>query len=477
MCEIRFQAGIILWYDEGMWSYTFFTYICLGILGTVPFIMGAHANPEQPPMPEVAPNSMQVIRNQAGKVQSITVRTEDYLEIMRQQNRLPEAQKLLLRLMHASNTPNTKGQMAYYLGMITFELGDYAQAEQYYRISLENIPNDVWVQLELAMTLFILQKYEASQYYFEQVKNHTANAEILQTVHAYLQKIASKRTFDYTFQMGLYPNNNVNNAPQVENYQFFGKTVTPTERPKSAVGITYDMSVYYKKRGRNNDIYTLSLAPSGTKYQQSKYDNTIITLALSRLDQLQKGYTNAKIHIGRSWSGGHKDRKIWGVSYTHGWYVGQKTVLSLTGDWGHTNLISGNYNVIKTAIVPSVQYHITPVSSIHISINQIRTNHDLSNRTGTQNGGIFGYNRTLQNGIKISPSLSFNRFVSDKVQSGLGGIRIRETTEVNLGIKLSPYAIFNFVPTVQLGMSRVDSTIKMDRAKNTAFNIIFKRTF
>ena len=425
---------------------------------------------------DLAPNDVQ-IQQKDGKIDSITLSTDNYIHIMREQNKLPTAQQVLSNLLDVTTQQEVKAHLLYYLGIIAFELQQYEDAEKYFRTSLEYVPNYTQAELQLAGTLYVLQKYEASRHYFTKIKQKTADAELLGLIHGYLQKIADSRKIDYTFDMGLYPNSNVNSAPQVESYKLFGKTVKPTERPKSAVGISYDTSVYYKKRGRDNDIYTFTLAPSGTVYEENIYDSHQLTASALRLKQFTQGFSTQRIHITRSLYGGHKDKKNWGVSYSRGKYVNQKTVISLSLSWGHTNLIRDNYDVFKTTISPSVQYYITPKSSVTVALNRTLTSHDLVDRKGVQKGISTAYTRHLNNGIVLTPSVSFNRFVSDDEIVGFGAHRIQETIAWNVRVELTPYPIWKFVPTVRFGTIRKESTIKMDRATNNTFNIVFKRKF
>ena len=157
-----------------------------------------------------------------------------------QERRFDEARPLVAALGQA---PGFALQHRFLTGFIAVETGNPEEAIRQFRAILADDPAQTRVRLELARALLMTGKEAAADHHFRLAENDAALPEdIVRTIRNARGVIRSQRMWNFTLDLGLAPDTNINSATDAETIDFrFGPLVIPLElddqaRRQSGVG-------------------------------------------------------------------------------------------------------------------------------------------------------------------------------------------------------------------------------------------------
>ncbi len=156
-------------------------------------------------------------------------------------NQLQAAREILdgLRLLGAEEQ-----QRRFLLGLLAHKAGDYDAALSQFRLLLADNPKLTRVRLEYARTLFAKKEDEAADYHFRLALADRPPPGVRDTVMDFRRAIRNRRSWQASFNLGLAPDTNLNQATTSQDYSFFSipadrLNVTP---PRSGLGFLQSAS-------------------------------------------------------------------------------------------------------------------------------------------------------------------------------------------------------------------------------------------
>lgn len=226
------------------------------------------------------------------------------------QRRFAEAQPLIDALGQA---PQYHIQHLFLTGYVAEETRRYDEAADAFRRILDIDPKQTRVRLELARVLMLKGDREAADHHFRLAsQDKSLPAEIAATIRSARGIIRDQRAWRFSFDVGLAPDTNINNATSAEQVDLLVSpnnrvpfTVNPDARAKSGLGLVGGFSGGL--RLKQTDTVALLVDADGqfTHYENNDFDDYIVQLAVGPEFKLSANDTMSVQAVGlQRWYGG-----------------------------------------------------------------------------------------------------------------------------------------------------------------------------
>ena len=171
---------------------------------------------------------------------TVTITNTQAAQLLIENNRLDDAQKLLLRDLESRPDDS---ETLFLLGTIATAQKDYDGAISYFRGILVNEPDVERVRLELARAFFLKGDYDNADRQFRFARAGDVPDTVKANIDRFLSAIGRLREWTFNFSFGLAPDTNENVATGISLINIYGLpfALDPSARRKSGVGLTGDM--------------------------------------------------------------------------------------------------------------------------------------------------------------------------------------------------------------------------------------------
>lgn len=217
--------------------------------------------------------------------------------------------------------PELDLQRRFLVGYVAVETGDTETAIANFRSILNEDPGQTRVRLELARALLIQGKEAAADHHFRLAQqDQDLPEEVARTIRSARGVLRTRRTWNFSFDVGIAPDTNINNATSAESIDVrWGQSTVPLElddeaRQRSGVGQTagfsggarvklgYDMSLLIDADGQL------------TNYGGTRYDDFWGQIAVGPEFKLGEGETFSLQAVGQQrWYGGDVATRQYGL--------------------------------------------------------------------------------------------------------------------------------------------------------------------
>jgi hypothetical protein len=200
------------------------------------------------------------------------------------QRRFAQAQPLIDALAQA---PQYRVQHLFLTGYIAAEEGRIDDAITSFRRILEIDPKQTRVRLELARVLMLKGERDAADHHFRLAsQDRSLPPEIAATVRSARGIIRDQRAWRFSFDAGIAPDSNINNATSAEQVDLLVSpnnrlpfTVNPDARARSGLGLVGSFSAGLRLKQDEKLALLVDADGQFTHYKNDDFDDYILQLA------------------------------------------------------------------------------------------------------------------------------------------------------------------------------------------------------
>ncbi len=225
-----------------------------------------------------SPAFPQRINSPQNEISLTQEQTINYIHTLIQQNKTNQAKKILENLK-LSNEYET--ERLFLLGKLAKEEGDFDTAIKYFRTILDTNPKLAKVRLELALTYMMQKSWYRADYHLRLA----ASEDIPEIINANIKKlllvIRQNKNWNVWFNVGIAPDNNINNAKYGEQCinTIFGVLCNELPEPVKAVGVNVAFGGDYEFKIFDSLRLKSDFALINSSYDKSKYDDLYLSLS------------------------------------------------------------------------------------------------------------------------------------------------------------------------------------------------------
>lgn len=370
-----------------------------------------------------------------------------------------EAKALLEQLAAADRNSN---DIAFLLGLMEIEAGNYRGAIGHFRSILAKQPDALRVRLELARAFYLAHDYENAYRQFQLARAGRLPPGVGATIDRFVGSIRREKNWSYEFGVAIAPDTNINNGTSSREAIIFGLPfeLSDETRQRSGTGLAVSASGEFAPRLGRNSRLRLGAAIDRREYAGTDFDDMTVALhagprfVLNRWDLslLSTGFAR---HFG-----GHRLSEGLGarVEATH--YRGAKSALSFglaaqQVRYPRYRLQDGRAFSFTARAVRALN----PASIVNAQAGVSRRTARSPDLTSWSGWAAAGYYRDLPAGFSIyaEPSFSYSRF--DAADPFFARRRVDRVAQLQLAILNRRIVLSRFTPRVALTLARRRSTI------------------
>ncbi len=186
--------------------------------------------------------------------------------------RLTLAERAIQELRHTAETSHP--MLDYFEGMIAKKRGRHREAVGIFRAILAARPDYARVRMNLAHTLYLLEKDESARHHFEILRGGVDNPKMLARIEQFLERIEKRRHWSASAFIALAPSTNVNRGTQTTHIELKGYEflVNDDSRAKSGVGVTAGGALELKTSIYEDVDLLTSVKAFGKRYQEDDFN-------------------------------------------------------------------------------------------------------------------------------------------------------------------------------------------------------------
>lgn len=188
------------------------------------------------------------------------------------------ASAILVRLKTQNDPSIDQTQVSFLLGMIAFKKENFTRAEDIFRDILNDRPDLVRVRLELARTLFFMERDQAAAYHFRLALADGLPPEAEANIRRFLNAIQQRKTWSVQANFSLAPDTNVSAGPKDRTVELFGLPfeLDDDAAEQSGIGFSSSLSAAYFPKLIGDLRLELRGGGSITDYENNTFDDVFL---------------------------------------------------------------------------------------------------------------------------------------------------------------------------------------------------------
>ncbi len=345
--------------------------------------------------------------------------------------------------------------------------GKLAEAETHFRTILDRDPNQTRVRLELAEILFAKGDREAAAYHLKLVEQSSDIPEDVRgTVRSARSAIRDQRAWRFSFNFGIAPDTNINNATDNETvnvnlgFAEFEAALNDDARAKSGIGATADMSAGYRLALGETSSLLVEADAAITEYKGQLADDYQLKIAIGPEVRLSKNTVVALQGTAQQrWFAGDALARSFGAKLDVQQSLNRASALALSIDGEKQNFLQQNsYDAWNYGTALSYERGIS--KNFRLSVTGFARRNDASAKNNSYRsfGAAVGLGGELPYGFNIGASVTYIRSEYDAptyIYSNAKRKDDRLSARTSLGNR--SVKLLGFSPSVEYSYNRNDS--------------------
>lgn len=333
-------------------------------------------------------------------------------------------------------------------------------------------PDAVTYRLELANALEASGQPERARYHYALARGATLPPPLAAEVTRRIDQIDRARVWEGNFRFAIVPESNPAKRTASDTLMI-GNTrykLKESSRAQSARGIDLALGLAALPRLGPDLRLRLGAALDARLYEEGAPDDI---QARAELGLLHLGDHNRKLGagliFGKRWIAGEAYANTRGVYLTWGRSIDAKarSALNLTLIRERTDYDdSGTEAATRSVAVASLSHTVTPRLQLSFGLQLERTQSALASEAGHGRTVMLGGRYAFDGGLLAELTVALARHEREGPHSLLGVVREDRRQSVTLKLTHRDWAVAGFVPVLELGVERQDSTSDIYRYEN-----------
>ena len=219
--------------------------------------------------------------------------------------KIEEAKQLLQNI---SLSKEYEIERLFLLGKIAKSEGDFKTAIRYFRTILDKHPNLAKVRLELALTYMMTGSWYRADYHLRLAASEDIPEILGQNIKKLLLVIRQNKNWNIWFNVGVAPDNNINNAQYGKQCitTIFGVLCNELPAPEKAVGLNVSFGGDYEFKITDRLRLKSDFALINSTYNKKEYDDLHILFSVGPKWVYNRGEVWTSLTTSKRWLG-HKE--------------------------------------------------------------------------------------------------------------------------------------------------------------------------
>ncbi|MEM8987258.1 MAG: porin family protein [Pseudomonadota bacterium] len=358
-------------------------------------------------------------------------------------------------------------QAAFLAAQILERRGDVERASRGYAAILAARPDLTRVRLELARTLFLLERDAAAAYHFRLVLADRPPQAVRDNIQRFLDQIRKRKLWTVEANLSLAPDSNVNAGPKDDTVELLGFPLRLDEnaREKSGLGVSTALSVSVAPRLSRRWRLETRMTGRLTDYGGSRFDDIFAALEAGPRYEGQRISASLLATGSKRWFGGDTFNTSYGgrLAVQTGFTSRIVGVLRLS-----LSDVSYDTEVFRDGPVYSIStdviYALGKRSLIRLGFLVSREQADDKPYRNNQYRLFGGYRRELPAGftVELSPEATYRPFEAPLPafsSSGLDLTRKDWSYGASVSVTKRDWSVYGFAPIVTYSFIRTESNI------------------
>jgi outer membrane protein len=365
--------------------------------------------------------------------------------------------------------------------LLLLESSRYSEAERELTALVIAQPKMPRIRLELGRALAEQRKYGGAERQFRRALAGDIPDSVRRTVNAAINNVRSKRRWSGSFNVGLAPDSNINNATSAETVNAFNLefTLSPEARQTSGVGLLASGDIGWRQPLSRTLAVSADAAAYIRKYTSTRFDDF-----------------TTEVRLGLEWTPTPELRLIPQVTYLHRWYGGQsynaaisagvKADVRIGKDWfASARLDARKQNYISADFLDGWTYAariradhaLTPATLVSISTGLSRDVASSAVYSTWSKDADVSLSHDWQRGWITNGQIGIARVTSDGANPFFGKPRAETRLRIGAGVSHRRFRWRDFTPLLRVNYERSASDISIYRYQRLRSEIILASTF
>lgn len=376
-------------------------------------------------------------------------------------HKFSEAKPLLAAM---AQDPTVHPEYVFLEGFMAAETGDNKRAAALFREALVERPNWTRARLELARSLYITGDRSAADYHFRLAEKADLPPDIARVVAGFRRAIRDKKSWDFSIQLGIAPDTNVNGSTDARTIDLFGLPFVLADNARRKTGLGESIALAGHARIPLTALYTAQVEGSAgfINYNGSQYDDANASLGIGVSRDFGRNRVTASAIFSERVYGGRESSRLYGGKLVVQHIVGKTGELS--GQVAVQRVDSPvNPDYAGTQVAAAFQYTEALNKTTLWSVTVTGRYEPLANPiySNKQIGVQLGFGTELGWGINTGGTVSASYAGYEGFWQAFGATREDVQVEAHLYAGLRSVRLFGFSPSIDYSYARNLSNIPL----------------
>lgn len=372
------------------------------------------------------------------------------------------------------------------LGQIAKYEDDFDTAIKYFRSILNDYPNLARVRMELATTYMLNQSWLKADYNLRLASSEDIPEVVNENIRRMLFIIRQNKNYNFWFNMGIAPDNNINNAQAGSQCisTIFGILCNELPEPEKSVGFNLSFGGDYEARLSDNFRLRNDFAVFGSLYDKKKYDDLYVSFSTGPKYVYSKGDIWTALTMSKRWLGHKSYNDTLGFKLQTSYDFSRR--FSMLCGFNYIPTHYDEYKMLDGEIINSniiLSYILNSSSYLRFKIGIENENTQDEIYTNTKSNYAIGIGGELPYGfnIYVEPSIQYinydneRSFVKDFTFTNIKEKSIIRKYSISLANK--KIDIYGFSPTITYSYTDKNSNVWQNEYTKSAIEFTMTQRF
>ncbi len=407
-------------------------------------------------------------------------------ELLRE-GKIEDSIKIYSELLQ-SDEPEIKIESLFQLGNISLGLGQIDIAIKYYETILNIDPKAVRVRLELARAYLLKGDFSKSKYHFTLVKSEKdLPKEVTEKINSLLYFIRQNKNWDFWFNFGAAPDNNINNATggqQCINY--YGMILcNKLDDKEKAIGFNVAFGGSHEYKISDNWRLRNEAVGWSSTYDKKEYDDLYLGYTIGPKYVWNRGEVFTGLSSYRRWLNHQPYSYAIGLRINSNYDLSKHLSVGLGlsymptkyDDYGSS--LDGDVRGINTRLFYA--FDTSKYLIFKAGYDKENTKEKVYSNTKTNYGLGFGMELPYGFSIYLEPSILYTQYEEPRwFVKNLGFEEIKEkdiTRKYSFSISNRKISLWGFTPTLSYVYTDKNSNVWQREFEKSSFEVTINQRF